>query len=188
MLATVIPALLKEELRSLYEIISKSNSTHTLPAHVMCSAILLVCKSDTSITNSAVPPDKWQYLLVMAFDRSPFSWYLAVPRPVLADHINLVVAVGKQNDHSGITGTVKNKTDCISGGHSRHLGCVITCDYNCQSYRASICVGGYAAGNIVTDIQAEFQVTIFVRIRKCTERILKLKIMDRKVFYLYKNP
>lgn len=91
---------------------------------------------------------------------SPFSWYLAVPRPVLADHINLVVAVGKQNDHSGITGTVKNKTDCISGGHSRHLGCVITCDYDCQSYRASICVGCYAAGNIVADIQTGFQVTI----------------------------
>lgn len=92
--------------------------------------------------------------------RSLFSWYLAVPRLVLTDHINLVVAVGKQNDHSGITGTVKNKTDCISGGHSRHLGCVITCDYDCQSYRASICVGCYATGNIVTDIQAGFQVTI----------------------------
>ena len=27
------------------------------------------------------------------------------------------------------------------------------------------------------------QVTIFVRIRKCTQRILKLKIMGRKAFY-----
>ena len=32
-------------------------------------------------------------------------------------------------------------------------------------------------------ISGRVQVTIFVRIRKCTQRILKLKIMGRKAFY-----